>query len=49
MEALYCEVYEKWQNDLLEREMTECKDSLDITCIECMCCVWKDIEEVPNG
>lgn len=45
MQALYCEVYEKWHNEVLESEKATCKASFDLTCIECGCCVWKEIEE----
>ena len=44
MQALYCLLYKKWKNHLLEREKAACRISGN-RCSRCPRCVWKVIEE----
>ena len=48
MRALYCLLWKKWKNHLLQREKSFCKLA-GRKCLGCAQCVWKEIEEDVDG
>lgn len=44
MRALYCMIWNKWKNHLLERDKAFCRLA-GRNCTRCSMCVFKEIEE----
>ena len=48
MRALFCLLWKKWKNHLLERDKAFCRVA-GRKCSNCAQCVWKEIEEDNDG